>query len=213
MSISALERNMLMADTLIPIEKSPLEIRWTRRDCDKIEAAGILNYRYELVEGAINKLGQNSGHGNMVRLLILWLIQTFGGEHFFSQMSIDVRPADNPTNRPEPDAILLSRPAETFSSSSIPKPEDIRLLIEASDNTVRYDLTTKARLYARAGVVEYWVVSLPDRALTVHRDPQQGMYQDVQTYQENEQVTPLAAPDKPLVVAQLLPASESQTAV
>jgi Uma2 family endonuclease len=194
-----------MADILHPSEPSPHAIRWTRDDCEKMEAAGVLNYRYELVEGVIIKVGQNSDHGNMVRLLILWLINTFGGAHFFSQMSIDVGPEDNPTNRPEPDAILLNRPAETFSSDSIPKPEDIRLLIEASDSTLRYDLTTKALLYARAGIVEYWVVSLPDRALTVHRDPQQGLYRDVHTYPEDAWIAALAAPDNPVVVAQLLP--------
>jgi Uma2 family endonuclease len=196
-----------MSDTLLAVERSPLEIRWTRDDCDRLEAAGFLNYRYELVEGAINRMGQNTAHANMVRLIIQWLVSTFGWDSFLSQTSIDVRPEDNPTNRPEPDGILLTRPASTFSAD--PKPGEIQLLIEASDSTVRYDLTTKASLYARAGIVEYWVVSLPDRVLTVHRDPQEGLYHDVRTYREDESVAALAARNKAVRVADLLPASST----
>ena len=199
----------LIANEKIANEKSPLEIRWTRQDCERLEESGFLTYRYELVEGAINKLGQNSGHANMVRLLVRWLVETFGWTHFFSQSSIDVRPEDNPTNRPEPDGILLARPADAFTSN--PTPEDIRLLIEASVSTLRYDLTTKARLYALAGIVEYWVVSLTDRTLAVHRDPWEGLYRDVRTYRENERVAALAGPDKPVIVSQLLPQSDTQT--
>lgn len=196
-----------MADTLIPSEFSPGAILWTREDCAKLEEAGILNYRYELVAGVINRMGQNMPHANVVRLLLEWMFSVFGGMYVVTQTSIDVRPEDNPTNEPMPDAILLARPADQFSR--YPKPGEIRLLVEVSDSTARYDLTTKARLYARAGIVEYWVVSLPDRALTMHRDPQNGTYREVQTYAENQQAAALAAPDKSVFVSQLLPAANA----
>lgn len=194
-----------MADLIVPPENSPTAIRWTREDCAKLEQTGILNYRYELVEGVINRLGQNVGHANLVRLILAWLWKTFGENFIFSQTSIDVRPEDNPTSEPQPDAIVLARPADTFTSN--PRPSEIRLLIEASDSTTRYDLTTKAYLYARAGIVEYWVVSLPDRTLTVHRNPQNGVYEEVRTFAEDDQAVCLAAPGKLVSVTALLPKS------
>jgi Uma2 family endonuclease len=200
-----------MPDILLPPESSPHAILWTRDDCAKMEAAGVLNYRYELVEGVVIKVGQNMPHGALIMLILEWVVEAFMRACVVTQVSIDVRPEDNPTNEPMPDVLVLTRPAMSFTERATPP--DIRLLIEAADTTVRYDLTTKASLYARAGIVEYWVVSLPDRKLTVHRDPQQGAYRDLRTYREHEQVTPLAAPDKPVVVARLLPATESQTAV
>ena len=58
-----------------------------------------------------------------------------------------------------------------------------------------FDLTVKARLYARARIVEYWVVDIPGRRIIVHRDPQEGQYQSVVAYAEQESVKPLASPD------------------
>ena len=182
---------------------SPTAVRWTRDDCDVFERAGVLVYRYELVEGVINRLGQNYMHANMVRLLIAWLFSAFGEEFIFTQTSIDVWPEDNPTNKPEPDGIVLARPAAELTAN--PRPADIRLLVEAADTTVAYDLAVKAALYARAGIVEYWVVALTERTLVVHREPVNGVYQNVTAYSETSGVPPLAAPDRAVLVSHLLP--------
>jgi len=192
-----------MAYTTLPPEYSPHAIRWTRDDCAKLEQAGFLTEQYELVEGVIIKVGQNMPHAALIMLILEWVLEVFTRSYVVTQASIDVRPEDNPTNEPMPDILVLARPAISFKERA--RPSDIRLLIEASDSTIRYDLTTKARLYARAGIVEYWVVSLPDRTLTVHRDPQDGLYQDVTTYMENEQAASLAAPGNIVRVSQLLP--------
>ena len=177
-----------MADVLRPDTTvlSPTAVRWTREDCDNFERAGILTYRYELVEGVINRLGQNYTHANMVRLLIAWLFSAFGEDFVFSQTSIDVLLEDNPTCNPEPDGIVLSRPAVELRAN--PVPADIRLLVEAADTTIAYDLSVKAGLYARAGIVEYWVVALFERKLYVHRQPSDGAYQAISVYGENDQV-------------------------
>jgi len=195
-----------MADVLSPNEVSPLVIRWTRDDCAKLEQAGFLNGQYELVEGSINRMGQNMPHANVVRLCWRTLFGIFGDEFVVSQTSIDVRPEDNPTNEPMPDVIVLSRPADKFDR--YPKPDEIRLLVEVSDTTQRYDLTTKAGLYARAGITDYWVVSVRDRNVIVHRGSDQGMYRDVILFEEHEQVTPLGASESPVKVADLFPAQE-----
>ena len=55
-------------------------------------------------------------------------------------------------------------------------------------------MTTKAELYARAGIVEYWVVDVAARRLIVHRDPREGLYRSSTAYSEEEVVSPLALP-------------------
>jgi Uma2 family endonuclease len=45
------------------------------------------------------------------------------------------------------------------------------LVVEVADTTLQFDRTTKAALYARAGIPEYWIVNLADRVLEVHRQP------------------------------------------
>jgi Uma2 family endonuclease len=197
-----------MADVLRPDSTilSPTAVRWTREDCDYFERTGVLSYRYELVEGVINRLGQNYTHANLVRLMISWLFSTFGDAFVFTQTSIDVRPEDNPTSKPEPDGIVLSRPASELTAN--PVPSDIRLLVEAADTTLAYDLTVKAALYARAGIEEYWVVALFERKLIVHRQPRDGAYQSITEYGETDRVAALAAPDNPVSVSRLLPPAQ-----
>lgn len=182
---------------------SPTAVRWTRQDCANLERAGFLTYRYELVEGVINRMGQNLAHANTIRLLIRWLVAAIGIDFFFTQATIDVRPEDNPTNAPEPDGVVLNRPAGDLTT--IPVPADIRLLIEAADSTLNYDLTIKAGLYARARIPEYWVVSIQDRKMYVHRLPMDGVYTEVTAYGGNEQVAALGAPPMTLNVSELFP--------
>ncbi len=49
--------------------------------------------------------------------------------------------------------------------------EGVKVAIEVSDATIRADLGAKARLYARAGVPEYWVVDANERRVLMHANP------------------------------------------
>jgi Uma2 family endonuclease len=120
-----------------------------------------------------------------------------------AEAPIDVNPEDNPSNEPEPDLIVLNRDCATFVSGN-PQPRDINLLIEISDSTLNFDLTVKAALYARAGIVEYWVLDVAGRRLFSHRNPAGGRYVSVTIYHEHELVAPLAAPESGFRPAQAL---------
>src|SRR5207249_405048 len=107
---------------------------------------------------------------------------------------IDVAPEDNPSNEPEPDLIVLKRDLSHFTNEN-PRPEDLQLVVEVADSTLGFDLTTKASLYARAGIVEYWVLDIAGRRMIAHRDPKAGRYASVAAYSSEESVSPLAAPN------------------
>jgi Uma2 family endonuclease len=49
--------------------------------------------------------------------------------------------------------------------------EDVLLLIEVAESSLAYDRTTKLRLYAEAGIPEYWIVDCEAETVEVHRDP------------------------------------------
>ena len=57
-----------------------------------------------------------------------------------------------------------------------PGPGDIALIVEVSDSTLARDRGIKLRMYARAGIREYWIVDLFGRCLEVHTDPQGESY-------------------------------------
>jgi Uma2 family endonuclease len=70
----------------------------------------------------------------------------------------------------------------------------LHLVVEVADTTLNFDLTTKAALYARAGIADYWVLDVSARRLIVHRHAESGEYMAILVYTEQENVAPLAAP-------------------
>jgi hypothetical protein len=91
-----------------------------------------------------------------------------------AEAPIDVSSADNPWNEPEPDLIVLKREFSTFDSN--PQPNDLKLVVEIAGSALKFDLTVKAALYARAAIVEYWVLDVAGRRLIAHRSPVSGTY-------------------------------------
>jgi Uma2 family endonuclease len=86
------------------------------------------------------------------------------------------------------------------------------LIVEVAETSLRYDRTTKAGLYARAGIADYWIINLKDRQLEVHRDPIKNAskpfgydYRTRTVLKGRDNVSPLAAPHSKIEVADLLP--------
>ena len=176
---------------------------WTRAECAALEAAGLLDYsRHELVEGAlIDRMGMNRPHGCGVQCLYAWLIGIFGWDFVNSEMPIGGAAADSAMSEPVPDVMVLKRSTWEFPSN--PQPADLHLVVEVSDSTLTFDRTTKAALYARAGILEYWVLDINGRCLIVHRELSAGGYRSVISYAEGESISPLAAPHASFGVSEL----------
>jgi len=176
-------------------QPAPRRKTWTREELAPLELSGVFkDERLELVEGElISKMGKNRPHVTAVISMLYWLAECFGKSLAEAEGPIDVSPEDNPSSEPVPDVLVLRRDRSTFTSN--PKPEDVSLLVEVADSTLSYDLDVKAPLYARAGIVEYWVLDLHGRRLIVHREPTDGQYASVVSYSEHETLAPLSAPN------------------
>lgn len=168
---------------------------WTRAECDAFEATGLWEQqKLELIEGElIDKMGKNRPHVNVQSVVQAWLIQIFGGAFVNTETPIDVAAQDNPTNEPEPDIIVLAKSGWEITGGNA-QPHELALVVEVADSSLRFDLETKARLFARANIREYWVFDVNGRRLIVHRNPRSGKYTDVAAYEPHEFVAPLAAP-------------------
>jgi Uma2 family endonuclease len=191
------------------VVQQPPRKRWTRAECAIVEAAGIFDQQHlELIEGElIDKMGKNRPHVGAAALLHAWLLRVFGDRRVNAEAPVDVAPEDNPTNEPVPDLIVIKLGyAESAAYwSSTPQPRDLDLVVEIADTSLPFDLTTKAALYARAGIAEYWILDVIGRRLIVHRNPEGGEYGTVESYSEQESVAPLAAPDSSFPVRAVFP--------
>jgi Uma2 family endonuclease len=115
---------------------------------------------------------------------------------------IDVAREDNRWSEPEPDIIVTRQDALKYPTDNPPAAE-ILLVVEVADSTLGFDLKTKARLYARAEIVEYWVVDVTGRRIIVHREPIGGAYAAIAAFSENESIAPLAAPTRELAISEV----------
>lgn len=145
--------------------------------------AGVLapDARCELIEGEIIDMSpQKIRHASVVtRLLERFFNVVQGRAKLMGQMPLRL----SPISEPEPDLMLLRRRADDYTQAH-PGAEDVLLLIEVADTTVRYDLEVKLPLYARHGVGEVWLFDLPAGQLRIHRRPRDGEYAEVRVLDE-----------------------------
>lgn len=98
---------------------------------------------------------------------------------------------------------LLRGPRRRYERR-LPKAEDVLLAIEVMDSSVEHDRRLKLTIYAKAGIRECWLVNLPDNSIEVYRDPAGAVYKSAQVVESGQSIAPLAAPDVPLSVDDLL---------
>ncbi len=181
---------------------SPPRKHWTRAELSAIESAGLLqNQKLELIEGElILKMGKNRPHTVGTWHLLKYLVNAFSIEFVQPEAPIDVHPQDLLSSEPEPDLIVLNCPINSILTKN-PKPSEIRLVCEVSDTSLAFDLRTKANLYSRAGIVEYWVLDVNNSRLIVHREPAPEGFRSVQAYGLEESIAPLTAPHAQTLVS------------
>jgi Uma2 family endonuclease len=177
--------------------------RFTVDEYHKMAENGVLteDSRVELIDGVIIDIPPiGPGHAGNVNWFTDVFRALFGG---LAHLSIQ-----NPVRlglrvEPQPDVMLL-RPRADHYRSSHPGPEDVLLLVEVADSSLTYDRKTKARIYARAGIADYWIVNLVDATVEVHRDPERGRYRSVRVLKPGDSIQPLAFPEVSIAVSEVL---------
>jgi Uma2 family endonuclease len=112
-------------------------------------------------------------------------------------------------SEPEPDVAVV---AGSFRDYVTGHPSRPALVVEVSESSLALDRDHKGSLYARAGLVDYWIVNLVDRTLEVYRDPVPDeaasfgwRYRSVEVLRGEASVSPLASPGARIRVSDVLP--------
>jgi Uma2 family endonuclease len=192
----------------VALTDSPTPWRWTREACAQLKELELLPERFELIEGTIYaKMPKNRRHVLGLRRVRNWLFTVFGEDVVQEQDPIEIATEDQTFNDPEPDIAVLRQNIETYRERA-PGAADVLLLVEISDATLSLDRNRKAKLYARAGICDYWALDVRGRRLFVHREPSREGYGSVLEYAADEATAPLAAPHATIRVMELLPPAE-----
>ena len=160
------------------VEVAATRRRFTRAEYSRMVEAGILGPgdRVELIRGEIVEMSpMGRRHRAFVGNLNQLLAPRLDGRAIV-WVQLPVVLTDD--SEPEPDLMVLRRRAQSYKEREA-GPDDVLLLIEVADTSLAYDRSTKQRLYAQAGIPEYWIVDCDAEAVEVHRDPGPDGYRDV----------------------------------
>ena len=176
--------------------------RWTRTEYRRLTEMGILeDGRVELVNGTVwMKIDKSRRHIAACTRLLKALSDVFGFHCLQVRSSLPLSEYDDP----EPDIAVLARDLDQYVEEE-PTPHETLLVVEASELTLEADIRVKSRQYGNAGILEYWVVDLPNCLLHIFREPTSTGYASVTVLTTEDEVRPLAAPDSVIRVADLLP--------
>lgn len=173
---------------------------WTREEYDRMTERGLFDGQHvELIEGQVLEMApMGSAHATAVGLAIEALRSLFGsGILIRGQMALDL----GALGQPEPDVAVVSGPVRKYQDQH---PTGALLVVEVAESSLAYDRTHKTRLYAQAGIADYWLINLPDGQLEVYRRPSPTGYAERTILRAGDVIHPLAAPHSGLRVADLL---------
>ncbi|QDU63933.1 hypothetical protein Pan216_48140 [Planctomycetes bacterium Pan216] len=181
--------------------------RWTREEYHQMADLGLFeNQRVQLIDGVILRMSPHGArHAAAIRLAVYTLEEVFGRGSVTTQLPIAL--AED--CEPEPDVAVIPGTIREYTSKL---PTTAHFVLEASASTLAYDRREKAGLYARAGIPDYWVLNLLDNKLEIHREPIADAdhpfghrYAKTTILEKKDLVAPLAAPETPIAVKDLLP--------
>ncbi|NET61952.1 MAG: Uma2 family endonuclease [Symploca sp. SIO2E6] len=176
--------------------------KWTIADYHHIITTGILSERQvELLNGEILEMApEGEPHAYSSDEAGEYLIYLLGDRAKVRQAKPITLPESN--SEPEPDIAIVQRLGRDYLEHH-PYPENVFWLIEYSDSSLNKDLQVKTKLYAAAGIPEYWVINLQTMQLIVFREPTEEGYKSTETLTQGN-IYPLAFPHIAIAIERLL---------
>jgi Uma2 family endonuclease len=165
---------------------------------------GILgeDEKVQLIDGMLVAMTpQGRPHAFVIQELNRLLVRALGDDFkVLTQLPLTL----GGDSEPEPDlAVVRAQDA----ASRTTHPTTALLVIEVAADSLRFDRRTKAALYARTRIPEYWIVNLADASIEVHRDPDpvSGAYRTTLVSRRGETLAATAVPGIRFEVAVLFP--------
>ena len=117
---------------------------------------------FELLEGlVVPKMSKNPRHDSTIDRCDHWLSRIIPA-NWYARIQNSLVTSDSV---PEPDLAIVPGEPDTYSERH-PTGAEAALVIEVADSSLAND-REKARLYARAGVENYWIVNVNDNQVEV----------------------------------------------
>ena len=155
------------------------------------EAGAFRGLRTELIEGDVFVMSPQFRPHGMAKMELYDALRD-GLRQIGSALRpvIEFSLALSADSMPDPDIMLTSEPA---GQDAVPLPS-VALVIEVSDSSLLGDLDARMRLYATAGVPEYWVADVNGRVIHQMWAPADDGYAERREVPFGEAVTAATIP-------------------
>jgi Uma2 family endonuclease len=146
---------------------------FTAEDIRRMIEAGVISEEenIELIEGEIVVNAAKSVAHENIKLALNMAFARAAPEGMYVGIESTLQLAEDILV--EPDISIVSRAIYKADPKSFARPraQDVLLLVEVAVSSMIYDRHVKARLYARHGVREFWVIDANERKTWVHTGP------------------------------------------
>jgi Uma2 family endonuclease len=148
----------------------------------KIGELGIIppDVKTELIDGYIIPMSIGKDHAAVVKRLNRKISRKLPEEA--ATISVQDPLTIDDGSEPLPDVMVLDYRSDDYAAG-LPMPSNVKLLIEVSDSSLKYDREDKLPKYARNAVVETWIVDLAGQKVWVHLQPSLDGYLQIQAYE------------------------------
>ncbi len=165
--------------------------RWTVAEIERLAMAGHFDAheRFELLGGEIVPMSPKGRRHELIRGTLALRLARATPDHIFVVSEPQFNLADDTYVVPD----ILVHPAAVKTPDG--RGGDALLVVEVADTSLRYDIVTKAPLYAEHGVREYWVIDARTLATKVHTRPTGRTYAVVAEVPAETALTPALVPE------------------
>lgn len=143
--------------------------KFTPEEYSRLIEEGIVGdeERLELLRGVVvNMMSKLPPHEVSVRLVSKSLDRLLPpGYDLRSQSAVTLR-----DSVPEPDCAVVIGDTRRYLDHH-PRPDEIALVVEISESSLRVDRSVKSALYGQNGIPVYWIVNLVERQVEVLTEP------------------------------------------
>ena len=108
---------------------------------------------------------------------------------------------------PQPDLVVVRRRSGSYADRH-PEPDDVLLVVEVADSSLRYDRERKIPRYAASGIPEAWLVDLSARTVTVCTGPGPTVYARERVRVPGDVITAGGAPALDVAIGELFASIE-----
>jgi Uma2 family endonuclease len=165
--------------------------RFTVAEVEAMVAAGVIDEdeRVELIGGDLVPMSPKGNDHELVKTAL--------ADRWYRLPECDVDLAIATTFRLsedtylEPDAVIFPETSGIRGLSA----ENVLLVVEIADSSLRYDIGRKAALYANFGIRELWVIDAVRLTTRMFREPAVDGYRDARDFGSSDRLVPLIAPE------------------